>query len=46
MINKDTSILDEDISLILKSIVPILENNKTKKEDFIQYLKKWLIENI
>ena len=46
IINKDTSLLDEDISLILKSIVPILENNKTKKEDFMQHLKKWLIENI
>ena len=37
---------DEEVIKVIKSITPIIEDDKIKKEDFIKYLKKWLIENI
>ena len=37
---------DEEVIKVIKSITPIIEDDKIKKDDFIKYLKKWLIENI
>ncbi|MFW2597805.1 hypothetical protein ACOTWJ_02115 [Aliarcobacter butzleri] len=38
--------LNENVIQILKSISPIIEKNKTKEDEFISYLKEWLIKNI
>lgn len=45
IISKDI-LQDEEVIKVIKSITPIIEDDKIKKEDFIKYLKKWLIENI
>jgi hypothetical protein len=37
---------DEEVIKVIKSITPIIEDDKIKKENFIKYLKKWLIDNI
>ena len=45
IISKDI-LQDEEVIKVIKSITPIIEDDKIKKDDFIKYLKKWLIENI
>ncbi len=37
---------DEEVIKVIKSINPIICDDKIKKENFIKYLKKWLIDNI
>lgn len=44
--NKNNSIFDDEILIILKSISPIIENNISKKDSFKNNLKLWLVENI
>lgn len=43
--NSDDFILDEDIQKVLKSALPILDDDD-KKEDFIKHIKKWIVENL
>ena len=38
--------INEDIEKVLKSIAPIIEGDKTKRDSFVAYLKEWLIKNI
>ena len=45
IISKDI-LQDEEVIKVIKSITPIIEDDKIKKDDFIKYLKKWLIDNI
>ena len=45
IISKDI-LQDEEVIKVIKSITPIIEDDKIKKENFIKYLKKWLIDNI
>lgn len=43
--NSDDFVLDEDIQKVLKSALPILDDDD-KKEDFIKHIKKWIVENL
>lgn len=43
--NSDDLVLDEDIQKVLKSALPILDDDD-KKEDFIKHIKKWIVENL
>ena len=45
IISKDI-LQDEEVIKVIKSINPIICDDKIKKENFIKYLKKWLIDNI
>jgi hypothetical protein len=37
--------IDEEIKKVLKSALPIIDNDH-KKEEFIKHIKEWIIENL